>query len=100
MLDGLSMDVVMRPLPGKPGQLGFGGNWTTLDFGYSNWMEWTVTSQAAQKSVKSTGNGDINFDFLGNGDNNVPPVPLPAGMPLVLTAMAGLYAIRRRQNKA
>ncbi|MEP1538183.1 MAG: VPLPA-CTERM sorting domain-containing protein [Paracoccaceae bacterium] len=99
-LDGLSMDIVMSPLPSKPGQLGFGGNWTTLDFGYSNWMEWTVTSQASKQAVKSAGNGDINFDFAGNNDNNVPPVPLPAGMPLVLTAMAGLYAIRRRQNKA
>ncbi len=105
VLDGLSMDITMRPLNDpnlgtKPGQLGYGGNWTTLDFGYSNWMKWNVTSQASKKAVKSSGNGDINLDFLANGDNNVPPpVPLPAGMPLVLTAMAGLYAIRRRQNK-
>ena len=40
VLAGLSMDITMRPLDGtgrKPGQLGYGGNWTTLDFGYSNW---------------------------------------------------------------
>ncbi|MEO9515680.1 MAG: VPLPA-CTERM sorting domain-containing protein [Paracoccaceae bacterium] len=99
-LEGLSIDVEMSPLPSKPGQLGFGANYLDLEFGYSNWIEWTVTSQADKQAVKASGNGDVNFNFTGNNDNNVPPVPLPAGMPLVLTAMAGLYAIRRRQNKA
>jgi len=105
-LAGLSMDLVMRPLgiapdPNKPGQLGYGGNWTNLDFGYSNWLTWSVTS-SAQVSTGSSGSGDVNLTFTGNGNpgggNNPPPVPLPAGLPLLLTGLAGMAWMRRKQR--
>lgn len=94
LLDGLVMQLVMRPLDGngrKPGQLGYGGNWRNLDFGYSNWLSWNVT-QFAKVKTGSSGNGDINVDLI--------PAPLPAGLPLVLTGAMGFYAVRRRQKKA
>ncbi|MEM8693110.1 MAG: VPLPA-CTERM sorting domain-containing protein [Pseudomonadota bacterium] len=100
-LDGLSMDITMRPLPDKPGQLGFGGNWKTLDFGYSNWMSWEVTNAAVGVKTGLSGSGDVNFDFLSNEITNpLPPVPLPAGLPLMLTLIAGGAAMRRLQKKA
>ena len=102
VLDGLSMDITMRPLSGldkngnpkrKPGQLGYGGNWTTLDFGYSNWLRWDVTSGATSGFQTGLGGkGDVNLDLI--------PAPLPAGLPLILTAGLGFYAVRRKQKAA
>ena len=106
-LAGLSLDVIMRPLGGtgrKPGQLGYGGNWTTLDFGYSNWMWFDVTSEAdnAVAGLSATlgqrRGGDINLDFLANSTPGPLPVPLPAGLPLLLAGMGALYGLRRRKG--
>jgi len=105
-LSGLTMDVVMKPLqfptPYKPGQLGYGGNWTTLDFGYSNWMDWTVTSNTSGINTGTSNGGDVNFNMLPNGNpggNNPPPVPLPAGLPLLLAGL-GAFAVMRRRAAA
>lgn len=97
LLDGLSMDVVMRPLPQKPGQLGFGANYRDQEFGYSNWMQWSVTQDANTAGIGygSAGNGDVNFTFTGN---DTPLVPLPAGLPLMLTGLVGVYAMKRRKR--
>ena len=105
-LDGVILDIEMQPLDisggnYKPGQLGYSGNWTTLDFGYSNWLNWTVTQNttglgAAEGTTKK---GDINFDFLPNGNppgQNPPPVPLPAGLPLLLAGIGAFAVMRRR----
>ncbi|MEM9436370.1 MAG: VPLPA-CTERM sorting domain-containing protein [Pseudomonadota bacterium] len=102
-LAGLVMDLVMRPLPDKPGQLGFGGNWRDLEFGYSNWLRWDVIQDAnsvvagGSKFYGSGNNGDINLNFLANS-TTIDPVPLPAGLPLVLTVMGAFAWMRRRQR--
>lgn len=94
ILEGLSMDIEMVPLGGpgrKPGQLGYGGNWVTDDFGYSNWMEWDVTADSiASVSYGTSGTGDVNFTFLPT------PVPVPAGFPLMLAGLGAFYWLRRR----
>ncbi|MEM1073017.1 MAG: VPLPA-CTERM sorting domain-containing protein [Pseudomonadota bacterium] len=96
VLEGLSMDVEMVPLSGsnrKPGQLGYGGNWFTDDFGYSNWLKWEVKEDSiAQAQYGRSGKGDVNFTLVAT--------PLPAGVPLFLTGLAGLYALRRRKKSA
>lgn len=107
VLEGLSIDVVMHApanmTNGAPklGQMGFGANWLNLDFGYSNWLNWSVTSQANDASYATSttsGNGDINLDFLANGSPaNPPSVPLPAGLPLLAAGLAGLAFLRKRQ---
>lgn len=103
-LDGLVLDVAMKPLnfpmEYKPGQLGFGGNWFNLEFGYSNWLDWSVRSNTTNIAFRSSGGGDINFDFTSNGNpggNNPSPVPLPAGLPLLLAGLGAFAVLRRRQ---
>lgn len=102
---GLEIDVIMRPLTQndyKPGQLGFGGDWFTDLFGYSNWMNYVVTSNDGgvfSKSVDWSRNGDVNFRLTPD-PFTTPQVPVPAGLPLILTAFAGFYVVRRRKNAA
>lgn len=105
-LTGLSMDVVMKPLVFptnyKPGQLGYGGNWKDLDFGYSNWMNWSVIANTSGVTTGTGNTGDVNFTFAGNGNpggNNPPPVPLPAGLPLLLAGL-GAFAFMRGRTTA
>ncbi|MEM6760029.1 MAG: VPLPA-CTERM sorting domain-containing protein [Pseudomonadota bacterium] len=104
LLDGLVLDIAMKPLNFptnyKPGQLGFGGNWFNLEFGYSNWLDWSVRSNTTGINFRSSGGGDINFDFTENGNppnNNPNPVPLPAGLPLLLAGLGAFAWMRRRQ---
>lgn len=94
ILDGVEIGVTMRPLPDKPGQLGYGGNWVNADFGYSNWLEYEVLANSTQygKSVGYKRNGDVNLDLIAT--------PLPAGLPLVLTGALGFYFVRRKQKAA
>ena len=104
-LEGLSIDITMRTpasYDGEPklGQLGFGGNWLDLSFGYSNWLNWTVTSQATDASFgtrSAGGTGDLNLNFVSNGSpiTPPPPIPLPAGLPLLLVGLLSFGAIRR-----
>lgn len=102
VLEGLVIDVTMMfgNTGTKLGQLGYGGNWTTLDFGYSNWLTWSVSSQATASNwttAKNSGSGDINLDFLPNGDTTgQTPVPLPAGLPLLLAGVGAFGLLRRR----
>ncbi|MEL7133288.1 MAG: VPLPA-CTERM sorting domain-containing protein [Pseudomonadota bacterium] len=105
LLDGLVMDIEMKPLEFpddyKPGQLGYGGNWTTLDFGYSNWLNWTVIKNDSGVKTGAAGYGDMNYDFLANDDpvtQNPPPVPLPAGLPLLVAGLGALTFLRRRKT--
>ncbi len=102
LLDGLEMAVTMSPLSGsdrKPGQLGYGGNWMNLDFGYSNWMTWEVTANTSGVQTGTANNGDINLDFTGDGGAGA-SIPLPAGLPLILTGAACLFGLGRRRKAA
>ncbi|MEO9575670.1 MAG: VPLPA-CTERM sorting domain-containing protein [Tateyamaria sp.] len=97
-LSSVVIDVVMRPLnfPNdyKPGQLGYGANWWDQEFGYSNWFKYSVLNN-------TSGVGRTSSDWKGGDINvNLVPTPLPAGLPLVLTAFGGLYVLRRRQKAA
>ena len=88
-LEGLTLEIVMRALPDKPGQLGYGGNWTNLDFGYSNWFDWSITENNTNVQFANlSGIGDVNLDLT--------PMPVPAGLPLLLTGFAGFAMLRRR----
>lgn len=105
VLEGLLLDVTMVPTNGtKPGQLGYGGNWFDNAFGYSNWFAWTVVSQADNSNwvTKNNGgshNGDINVTMLANGDTiNQTPIPLPAGLPLLLAGL-GAFGLARRFSR-
>lgn len=101
LLEGLEMIITMRPLEGedrKPGQLGFGGNWVNLDFGYSNWMRWDVIANNSNVRTGSGNHGDVNFDFIPDDGPGEGVVPLPAGLPLILTGAAALFGLRRRKN--
>lgn len=93
-LDGLVIDVIMRPLPHKPGQLGYGGNWSTLDFGYSNWLSWDVVQQPTFVDTGLSGGGDVNFDFLATDNAQLLAVPVPASFFLLLSVLfaAGAWA--------
>ena len=97
VLAGLSIDLTIKPLDGsKPPQLGYGGNWRTLDFGYSNWFKWSVSS--AEKSVYGLRNMD------GDGDMNLTltptPVPVPAAAWMLIAGVGALGAMRRRRKAA
>lgn len=77
VVDGLMLSLSHRtgtPLP----QLGDGANDKNDEFGFSTWF--SVNNQSNQY-------GDINL--------NLSPVPLPAGVVLLLTGLAGLGAARR-----
>lgn len=96
-LAGLSIDLTIKPSDGsKPPQLGYGGNWRTLDFGYSNWFKWSVSS--AEKSaygLKNTyGDGDMNLTLTPT------PVPVPAAAWMLIAGVGALGAMRRRRKAA
>ena len=85
----------------KAGQLGFGGNWVDLNFGYSNWVRWTVRDKPSNIVTGMSGIGDVNFTFAGNDDpvgNNPIPTPLPAGLPLLIAGLGALAYLRRRKT--
>ncbi|MEL7167630.1 MAG: VPLPA-CTERM sorting domain-containing protein [Pseudomonadota bacterium] len=106
VLDGLQMDVFInspdsmtQPVAPKLGQLGYGGNWTTSDFGYSNWFTYDIKAQATDTRFVAQGtSGDINLTLTGNPNSQIPPVPLPAGLPLLIAGLGAFAMVRRRQR--
>lgn len=40
----------------------------------------------------------VTFDVLAATDTSMPPVPLPAGLPLLLAGLGAFAVVRRRQN--
>lgn len=91
---GLSFDVLERPSSGAyPGQFGVGANGKNGDLGFSVWF-YTVVNNDCVNSLCATlarrgpQAGDVNIDLS--------EVPLPAGMLLFATGLAGLATRRRR----
>lgn len=88
-----------------------GGSFTTVGtlFSVSNESRtYAGMNNVTSFSVRATGaTGDILDDFVLESaevfaieSNEVSPVPLPAGAPLLLAGLAGLAALRRRKNAA
>ena len=66
-------------------QLGEGANGKNINFGASAWFEFFRVADGT-----SLGNGKLNVDLAA--------VPLPGGMPLFLSATAGLIFIKRKEK--
>ncbi len=93
MLSGLTLALSVAPIDGTlPPQLGYGANNKDLnEFGLSTWYKWDVTSNTTGTYFKD-GQGDINIELT--------PVPVPAALPLLASALAGfgLFGWRRRRR--
>jgi hypothetical protein len=84
------------------------GTLATVVLGGQESRTYTGLSNVTSFSVRATGvAGDINDDFILESaevfaveSQEVSPVPLPAGAPLLLAGLAGLAALRRRKNAA
>ncbi|MEM0950008.1 MAG: VPLPA-CTERM sorting domain-containing protein [Pseudomonadota bacterium] len=89
-LTGLAYDLDIRPDSGppKPPQFGYCANWVDCSLGYSNWFDYTKTSDA-------TATGAPYTRYAGNGDLNLSQVPLPAAGWMLLAAVGGLAARSR-----
>ena len=94
-LAGLILSLAIRPANGSfPLQVGYGANNKDIDaFGGSSWFFWSVVQNTNGVAIGSDTRGDINIALS--------PVPIPASLPLLLAAIAGLgFAARRRRRAA
>ena len=101
LLDGLTLNLSIKPGDGsKPPQLGYGGNWRDLNFGYSNWFYWGVDekAQAAYGLKYGKGHGDMNLTLADDGSGG--SIPLPAAGWLLLAGIGALGAAKRRRKAA
>lgn len=84
---GSVLDLAEAPSDGSaPFQIGFGANGKNLEFGGSGWFTYTKNNGTASYR------GDFNVDLA--------PVPLPASAFLLMGAIGGLGAMRRRKSKS
>lgn len=94
MLSGLTLALSIAPSDGSlPPQMGYGANNKDLnEFGLSTWFHWNITSNTTGSHFKNYGQGDINLELT--------PVPVPAALPLLASALAGfgLFGWRRRRR--
>ncbi len=101
-MDGLTYDITERSHHGP--QVGDGANALEAnDFGFSMWFNFVRTDGGPTNagngySFWQDGFGDFNMDLDLIPGGNVAPVPLPAGGVLLLGALAGLAAARRRKS--
>ncbi len=87
-LDGLLISINTRPDDGsKPFRFGEGANWFDWDFGASGWFNFEVVVNNSGYSVHNS-RGDLNLDLT--------PVPVPAGVWLLLSGLAGLGVTRKK----
>lgn len=108
-LSGMIVNLFVNDVGGnKPPQLGLGGSWfeanTALD-GFASWLTWSreeliqavsifdCQSQCDGPWIGYDGSGDINW-LVGDPVNEV---PLPAAGWLLVAAVGGLTALRRRR---
>lgn len=97
--DGLRIDLSLRPSTGAmPPQLGnYADDKGGSGLGFSGWYFWTVTDNGGISGLGSSGSGDINLQLTSRPPDQVPPVPLPAGIVLLLSGLGfGAIVTRRR----
>lgn len=87
-------------------QAGIGANaFDKTEPGFSAWFNWVVAGFGPQDShyvfasSAARKHGDINIDLSGvPGKGGVSPVPLPAGLPLLIAGLGGLGLASRRKR--
>lgn len=91
---GLVLALTIRPADGSyPPQLGYGADNKDINgFGMSTWFFWNVVQNTNQINIGTDTRGDINIALSA--------VPLPAALPLLLAALAGLGFVGRRRRTA
>ena len=91
VVDNMMLTLTQKPSDGSmPAQLGVGANDKRVDvFGFSTWFEWYRTDQLADNYGRS-GYGDVNLELQ--------PVPLPAGVWLLLAGVGAFGAVRGRKT--
>lgn len=89
--------------------VGFGFTGTTLELLFDVFggrFDTEFGSQALVEFTLETGSGITLLSDLVDGDNlvgsatigsSLAPVPLPAGLPLIVTGLAGMWVLRRRK---
>lgn len=92
MGSGLFQDILITTFPNpedrKPAQLGAGGNWRDMEYGFSMWFDCTnIPGKSANSHC-----GDVNV--------NLTKVPEPGTLGLFGLAAAGLLLRRRTMNSA
>ena len=105
LVDGLVLTLTDKTDGNHLPQLGLGANAFDQDnLGFSAWFNW-VSNQGADATYgdytfAGSGNGDFNMDVNNGGVLDIAPVPLPAGMWLMLGGLGALGAVRRSRRKA
>ncbi|MEM8770961.1 MAG: VPLPA-CTERM sorting domain-containing protein [Pseudomonadota bacterium] len=97
---GIELVATQRPQNGRyPAQIGYGANNKNANYGLSFWFSLAVTQNCKVSFCRQLATFQQNNRLFGDINIDLMETPLPAGVWLFGSGLAGLAALRRRRRK-